>query len=418
MAANLPELGNITYLKNLDLSRRDYTVKVRVTRLWKMFLVDEEVDMYSLQGTTVQANVLRRRFARFEHVLNESDRYFIVRPTIGLNESKYKYVQSQTKLGLNYDTHIYPCNDYSGPLYGFSFTNFKGIVDQTFPDNQPLDVIGFVANVGEPKKFKTQKGKETKKLNVIVQDLEMQKIYLLLWDSYTDMILEHWENREQDGIIVIILQFATAKYFGKSSYVNSSYNVSKFFINSEIDEITAFRNSLLLNSAGSSSSTQSSNISGMYLSMYDDYVVRSEFNNIAEVNIQQVKSVVIVGTVRLIPQDVPWYYLACRSCKRKVTKKTPQNNQAVGVLVDQEDICECKTETCNNNVVHYLQRLKVPLTVQDSTGTVFLTLFDREACGLLKTTGSALIEKYGSDNGDTPAEFEALVGKSEKGQQF
>ncbi|XP_076955205.1 uncharacterized protein LOC143629949 [Bidens hawaiensis] len=51
----------------------------------------------------------------------------------------------------------------------------------------------------------------------------------------------------------------------------------------------------------------------------------------------------------------------------------------------------------------HVGRLRVPLAVQDSTGTISLTLFDCEACRLLKTTGG--------DNGDTPAKFDALVGK-------
>ncbi|XP_076881620.1 uncharacterized protein LOC143529795 [Bidens hawaiensis] len=124
----------------------------------------------------------------------------------------------------------------------------------------------------------------------------------------------------------------------------------------------------------------------MYLSMYDEYVVRSEFNNIVEVNLHQVKSAVIVGTVRLIPQNVPWYYLACRTCNRNVTKKSSKDDQPVGVLVDEEDIYECKTPSCNNNVIHYLQRLRLPLAVQDSIGTIALTLFDRDASKLLKTS--------------------------------
>ncbi|KAF5819223.1 hypothetical protein HanXRQr2_Chr02g0075231 [Helianthus annuus] len=35
-----------------------------------------------------------------------------------------------------------------------------------------FNVIGFVADVKDLKKFKTARGKDTKKLNVIIQDLE------------------------------------------------------------------------------------------------------------------------------------------------------------------------------------------------------------------------------------------------------
>ncbi|KAF5795740.1 putative nucleic acid-binding, replication factor A [Helianthus annuus] len=339
--------------------------------------------------------------------------YFIVKPTIGLNESKYKYVDNKNKLGIYCDTDVYLCKDFNGPIYGFSFTSFKDIIDKTVPENKSIDVIGFVADVKDLKKFKTARGKDTKKLNVIIQDLEMDSIYLSLWDSYTDRILEHWENSEQHGVIVFILQFATLKYFGRFGYVNSCFNVSKLFINSDVDEMTSFRNRLITNSAASSCSSQSFRLSGIFLSLYDEYVVRSEFNNIAEVNLNQAKPVVVVGTVQMISEDLPWYYFACKACNKKVFQKVNNDTPTVGVLVDEEEVYECKTATCKDTVIQYTQRLKIPLTVKDSSGTVSLTLFDRDACRILKTIAANLIEKHvaGGDKVLYPDEFEALLGK-------
>ncbi|XP_076884140.1 uncharacterized protein LOC143533170 [Bidens hawaiensis] len=184
----------------------------------------------------------------------------------------------------------------------------------------------------------------------------MNSIYLSLWDSYVDSVLEHWQNRNENGVIVVVLQFGTLKYFGRFGYVNNCFNVSKLFVNSDIAEITSFRNSLLQNSAGSSCSTQSSRLSGMFLSLYDEYVVRSEFVNIAEITLNEVKSVVIVGTVQMIQEELPWYYFACKTCHKKVTKKCDSDEHTVDVLVDQEDVFEYKTETCNNTVIEVVER--------------------------------------------------------------
>ncbi|KAI3683260.1 hypothetical protein L1987_83763 [Smallanthus sonchifolius] len=371
----------------------------------EMIVVDEE-------GTTMQANVLKRWFSLFEHLLKDTSCYFIVKPTIGRNNSRNKYVANDNKISIYSYSKVYLCSDFSGPTYGFSFITFDPIVAQSIPEDTPLDVIGFVADVGEVKNIKTSKGKDTYKVNVLIQDLKMHKIFLSLWGSYADEILDVWANKEKSGLIVVILQFGTLKYYQRFAYVNNAFNVSKLFINSDIEEITSFKNSLLQNSGLSTCSTDSSNFSGTFLSNFEEYVVNTEFNNTADVNLSKVKQVVIVATVELIPTDIPWYYMSCKTCNRKLTTVNHGPDISGTELVDQEVIYQCKTVRCNPTAVPGSQRLKIPLTVQDSTGTLSLTLFDHEATKF-KKKGSALIEKHlsGGDKGLYPDEFSELLGK-------
>ncbi|KAI3809497.1 hypothetical protein L1987_25473 [Smallanthus sonchifolius] len=203
------------------------------------------------------------------------------------------------------------------------------------------DVIGFVADVGE-------------------------KVFLSLWGSYADEILDIWANKEKSGLIVVILQFGTLKYYQHSAYVNNAFNVSKLFINSEIDEITSFKNSLLQNSGLSTCSVDSSKVSGTFMSLFDEYVVNTEFNNTAEVNLSKVKQVVIVATVELIPLEIPWYYQFCKTCNRKLTKINDGGDIFDTKLVDQHVLYECKTVGCNPTAVPGSQRLKIPLTPGNS----------------------------------------------------
>ncbi|KAI3829025.1 hypothetical protein L1987_03139 [Smallanthus sonchifolius] len=282
------ELANLTLLKKLEI----------------------------VQGTPMQANVLKRWFPLFEHLLKDTGCYFIVKPTIERNNSRNKYVADDNKIGIYNDSKVY------------------------------LYVIGFVADIDE--------------------------------------ILDVWANKEKSGLIVVILQFGTLKYYQRSAYMNNAFNVSKLFINSEIDEITDFKNSLLQNSGLSTCSVDSSKVSGTFMSLFDEYVVNIEFNNTAEVNLSKVKHVVIVATVELIPPEIPWYYQSCKTCNRKLTKINDGGDISDTELVDQHVLYECKTVGCNPTAVPGSQRLKIPLTVQDSTGTLSLTLFDREATKLLE----------------------------------
>ncbi|KAI7752664.1 hypothetical protein M8C21_008386 [Ambrosia artemisiifolia] len=181
-------------------------------------------------------------------------------------------------------------------------------------------------------------------------------------------MLDVWSQKEAVGFIVVILQFGTLKYFQEFGYVNNAFDVSNLFINSEIDdEISEFRQSLMRNVALYDCCTDSAKMDRIFLSQYDEYVSKTEFNKIADVNVSKVKTVVVVATIELIPLD------------------------------EKEITYYCKTEGCEQNDVPGLHRLKIPLTVQDLTGTLSLTLFDRDASNLLKKTSEELIEKHLSE---------------------
>ncbi|KAI3744064.1 hypothetical protein L1987_57136 [Smallanthus sonchifolius] len=77
-----PEYSRIIFLKDVDLSRRDYSIKVRVLRLWKQPMYNNHAETYSIEmivvdeeGTTMQANVLKRWFCLFEHLLKDTGYY-------------------------------------------------------------------------------------------------------------------------------------------------------------------------------------------------------------------------------------------------------------------------------------------------------------------------------------------------------
>ncbi|KAI7747957.1 hypothetical protein M8C21_017582 [Ambrosia artemisiifolia] len=59
---------------------------------------------------------------------------------------------------------------------------------------------------------------------------------------------------------------------------------------------------------------------GIFLSQYDEYFSKTEFNNIADVNASKVKTVVVVATIELIPVEIPWFYISYTKCHRKMVK--------------------------------------------------------------------------------------------------
>ncbi|KAF5764435.1 hypothetical protein HanXRQr2_Chr15g0692011 [Helianthus annuus] len=60
---------------------------------------------------------------------------------------------------------------------------------------------------------------------------------------------------------------------------------------------------------------------------------------------------------------------------------------------DEVTVLECQTDRCNKRTVLSVPRIKVQIRVQDCTGIVTLTLFEREVLKLLKVNANQLLDK-------------------------
>ncbi|KAJ0482890.1 putative nucleic acid-binding protein [Helianthus annuus] len=96
------ENHNITMFRAVDAFQERFSVKVRVIRVWEhperrnpsqlysfdMILMDEE-------GTKMEATCLNRVLPQFRPSLVEKKCLIIRNPTIGFNNSTYRYVDNQ-----------------------------------------------------------------------------------------------------------------------------------------------------------------------------------------------------------------------------------------------------------------------------------------------------------------------------------
>ncbi|KAF5785283.1 putative nucleic acid-binding, replication factor A [Helianthus annuus] len=88
-----------------------------------------------------------------------------------------------------------------------------------------------------------------------------------------------------------------------------------------------------------------------------------------------------------------WYYDGCNYCKSKVEKKFETYDKDDGTSdVRDTQLYQCSNKDCNGKEVFPMSRFKIPVRVQDSTGTVTLTLFDHEAMKFVRKTAKELIQ--------------------------
>ncbi|XP_076949151.1 uncharacterized protein LOC143621690 [Bidens hawaiensis] len=316
------EPKNLIKLRELDATKTNYTIKVRVVRLWRkpnnknpneiwsieMIIMDEEhSQLHKFSGTKMQASVFKTYFPKFEEHLRENECYFIFRPTLADNDAKIKHV------------------DIIGP-----------------PSKAP-NIIGYVYKCYEVEKKPVRGGKEAIKMEIKLEDLEGRHIILTLWEEYCQQMLNYMQNKQQAHVF-LILQFGNLHIYGHNRTVSNVYDVL-------------------------------------------------------------VKSLIVVGKIKALCIEKSWNYRSCDLCKNGVETTTVRidkgENPADFEVAKQY---KCLNDNCTQTIVSSpMIRYKIPIRVQDCTGTVTLTMFEREANKLI-----GRIAKDVLDEQEQSAEFLTL----------
>ncbi|XP_076934738.1 uncharacterized protein LOC143601131 [Bidens hawaiensis] len=180
------EAQTFTMLNEIDvLKTSTSTLKVRVLRLWsikdnknvnedflmEMVLMDEEENR-------IQATVYKQDIFRFKRFLKESSTLTIVNPSVGLNGSNYRVIDSPNKLVFGPNTHVNPCQDFE-------------------------DIIGHVVHVF---KRNVSNVKDKNKCTMELCDLRYHYHYASELSKY---VVDHFDEPHA----VIVLQFGRVKYY-------------------------------------------------------------------------------------------------------------------------------------------------------------------------------------------------------------
>ncbi|KAJ0814129.1 putative nucleic acid-binding, replication factor A [Helianthus annuus] len=134
--------------------------------------------------------------------------------------------------------------------------------------------------------------------------------------------------------------------------------------------------------------------------------------------ISTIKKVLVVGTITAICTDKLWYYNGCNHCKSGVEERfvTKENPDGLSDVYHEKSLV-CTNDKCEGVDIYSIPRFKIPIRVQDSSGTVSLTLFDFEAYKILQKTAKELVSiqdqvvNSGEIPNPYPEIFDTLIGK-------
>ncbi|XP_035835777.1 uncharacterized protein LOC118484012 [Helianthus annuus] len=221
-------------------------------------------------------------------------------------------------------------------------------------------------------------------------------------------------SKNREAHVVVAVHFGAVKTYKGKWGISNNFDGSRLFINDNFDEMLSFKEKFLSKLA---SSTESSSHAGSYMmcSVEDEFLNNDVFSPIAYLG-SITEKVVIVGTIIAIISDKMWYYDGCNHCKSKLEQKFETYDKEDGTSdVRDEKVYQCSNKDCQVKEFFPLSRFKIPIRVQDSTGTVTLILFDHEALKFVGKTAKELIEiqdellKTNELPRKYPVEFETLV---------
>ncbi|XP_076932301.1 uncharacterized protein LOC143597789 [Bidens hawaiensis] len=158
--------------------------------------------------------------------------------------------------------------------------------------------------------------------------------------------------------VVTILQFGRFKFWGEKTWASNNYVYSKLFIDEDIQAIISFKQRLIEQTSGLTGSSQKSIGTSVNCSVEDDFLIKTEFNNIAEVHMKT-------------------------GVRKSDTK--------------------CNNDKCKDKEFSLINRFRILIRVQDPTGIIDLTLWDREAVKILKVSANDLVESI--IKGETSEQF-------------
>ncbi|CAI9262615.1 unnamed protein product [Lactuca saligna] len=327
-----------------------------------MILMDEE-------GRKIHASCVKKWFPKFKRYLKEDSSIYVKKPNVAPNTSKFKFAHPESKLNFYHDTIVKDCENFSGSAHGFHFVDFNTIVSNNILESNSFDIIGHIFEYGHMDTSEQDKSKH--KMLLHLQDIEDTKLKITLWGHNAYYMHDFLANNNSLAPVVVIVQFARVVLFHPPTLILVSENGQQL------------------------SSSGIKMIASKQDTEHDDFLKNHLFSNIEDLfEPLEKKTVIIVGTVKGIRQNIRWYYLACSNCKKSAKEKESSTDKVDGSHEVAEIVTyECANLKCKNIKISVIPRFKIPLRVQDNTGTLTLTLFDQEVKKLFKYTTKELYDK-------------------------
>ncbi|WVZ49281.1 hypothetical protein U9M48_000652 [Paspalum notatum var. saurae] len=391
--------ANITPVSDLRPGRIDYTIHVRISRMWEFRGPNEENDLRHLdlilidqKGDPIYAEIPPDAVPDLKSFLEEGKIIIMSKITVERAKPGYRAVENPYMIKLNTRTCIFPCAEtINFPKYTFSLTPFEILPQYIRRTDRFLDVIGKITGVSNAAKVYNTSGDPMMRRVIRLQDLMGNVIELSLSGKRaTEFPAEAVLDVGQKHHVIAIFVGTLMKLYRDEHRFLSGTSACRWYINeNDIPAIKIFQKSL---------PNEATAVENIYLQSDDEMQQNFEQANLLQ--LQKVDPFIHKGlryqctvTIVGIAEKQTWCYRACKVCNSS------------HILIG--NTYQCTREGCP--CTQFLWKYKIPFIATDGTYSLEFIFFEKKGVELIGKTAETLHKQY--DPNQIPPQISELIGQ-------
>ncbi|KAH6783433.1 hypothetical protein C2S52_008392 [Perilla frutescens var. hirtella] len=197
-----------------------------------------------LKGDRIHRTIQNTLILTFKPLLEEGCLYGIKKFIVTQNDNKYKTTENKYRIIFLQRTRVCKLFHDAFPRRVYTFKSFEVIKSmENIYDARLFDVVGVVKEMGQPENHVSSNGKQSKLIELMLEDIEGNMPPCTLWEEYVDQFLKYYGKTCGAPKIMILQMEKPNMYRGEIKVVNIYY-VTKVVMDSDVLEIKSFKERL------------------------------------------------------------------------------------------------------------------------------------------------------------------------------
>ncbi|KAH6756151.1 hypothetical protein C2S53_004412 [Perilla frutescens var. hirtella] len=176
------------------------------------------------EGDRIHGIIQNTLIPTFKPLLEEGCLYGIKNFIVTQNANKYKTTENKYRIIFLKRTRVCKLFDDAFPRCVYTFKSFEVIKSmENIYDAGLFDVVGVVKEMGQPENRVSSNEKQSKLIELMLEDIEGNGLPCTLWEEYVDQFLKYC-GKTCGAPKIMILQMAKLNmYRGEIKVVNTYY---------------------------------------------------------------------------------------------------------------------------------------------------------------------------------------------------